>query len=240
MIEPRLRWPLALPCGACHSKMMDRSFHPSPDRHAPVVLWIVALCALPEAAFTLLETPLFGAFDLRRQALVHGAFWPGLLHGWEAVYPGQPSAMFLSHAFLHGGFLHMLFNMLIMVHLSRDAVLRLGQKGFLLLYLVTAVGGGAGFALLSSAQGPMVGASGAVFGLFGALQFWDLQRRRRTGESLSPVLRTAIGLILMNIILWILTGGYLAWEAHLGGYIAGFLFAAVVTPTLNHRFRGFG
>lgn len=205
------------------------------DRHAPVVLLIVAACALPEVAMTLLETPLFGATGLRRQLIVHGAFWPGLLGDWEPVWPGQPAAMFLTYAFLHGGLMHLLFNMLVLVHLGRETVMRLGQGGFALLFAVTAALGAAAFALISPSPGPMVGASGAVFGLFGATQYWEYQRRRAAGAPLGPVWRMMFGLVLMNVVLWFLVSGYLAWEAHLGGYLAGFAFAWFVTPTIRHR-----
>ncbi|MCC5972069.1 MAG: rhomboid family intramembrane serine protease [Pararhodobacter sp.] len=219
---------------------MSQNFRPGTDRHAPVVLWIVALCALPEVALTLAGTPLFSLGGLRRTAIMHGAFWPGLLRGWEQIFPGQTAMMFFSYAFLHGGFMHLLFNMLMVLHLGREAVARLGQWGFLLLYLLTAAGGAAGFALLSASSGPMVGASGAVFGLFGATQFWDLQRRRAAGVSLAPFWQMMAGLVLMNVVLLFMVGGLLAWQAHLGGYVAGFVLAWVITPTLRHRFRGFG
>jgi len=218
---------------------MTKRYQPGPDRHAPVVLWIAALCALPEAALTLVGTPLIGLDGLRRTAIMHGAFWPGLLGDWQPIFPGQTSAMFFTYAFLHSGFMHLLFNMLIVLHLGREAVARLGQRGFLLLYLLTAAGGAAGFALLSASPGPMVGASGAVFGLFGATQFWDFQRRRAVGDTLAPFWQMMGGLVLMNVVLLLMVGGMLAWQAHLGGYVAGFLIAWAVTPTPRHRFRGF-
>jgi membrane associated rhomboid family serine protease len=219
---------------------MDPRFRPSTDSHAPIVLWIVAICSVPEVLFTLLETPLFSMPGARRAALVNLAFWPQLLtDGWQPVWPGQSTAMFITYAFLHGGFMHLLFNMLVLIHLGRDCVARLGARGFLVLYILSAIGGAAGFVLLSSAAGPMVGASGAVFGLFGAVQYWDWQQRRATGAPLGPFWRVMFGLVLMNVILYVLVGGYLAWQAHLGGYIAGFLVARLVTPTLRHRARGF-
>ncbi len=218
---------------------MSSPASPSWNRNPRVILWIVALCALPEVLFTLTELPLFGLDGLRRTAIIHAAFWNGLLGDWEPIFVVQPATMFVTYAFLHSGLMHVLFNMLLTVHLGRDCVARLGERGFVLLWLVTAVGGGAGFALLSTSSGPMVGASGAVFGLFGATQFWDYQRRRAAGASLRPVGQMFLGLVLMNVILYVLVGGMLAWQAHLGGYVAGFLFAFLVTPTLGHRYRGF-
>ena len=211
----------------------------SPDRPAPVVLAIVAICTVPELLFLLAETPFLGEGGLRRTALIHGAFWPRLLIDWAPVWPGQPAAMFVTYAFLHGGIMHLLFNMLVLVHLSREAVPRIGQKGFLLAYAVTAAGGALAFLALSDAPGPMVGASGAVFGFFGMSQYWDWQRRRASGASLRPFWNLMLGLVLMNVALFFLVGGFLAWQAHLGGYVAGFLIARVVTPTMGHRWRDF-
>jgi len=205
-------------------------------RPARAVLVIVGLCAGIEAALTL-TGGMGGTGGFRRMALIAGAFWPGLLAGWEPLYPGQPVAMFLTHAFLHGGLMHMIFNMLILLHLSRETVDRIGERGFVLFFLVTAAAGGAAFWLISASPGPMVGASGAVFGLFGATMFWDWQRRRAAGVALGPVWRMGFGLVLANVILWVLTQGYLAWEAHLGGFVAGVLAAWLATPTLAHRFR---
>lgn len=209
---------------------------PLTDRPAPVVLAVVGLCAVLEGVLTL-TAGMDGQGGLRQLAVIYGGFWPGLLQGWEAVWPGQKWAMFLTYAFVHGGLLHMIFNMLILVHLSRETVARVGSGGFALFFAVTAAGGAAAFWLLGGSQGPMVGASGAVFGLFGATMFWDWQRRRAAGMPVQPVLRLALGLILMNVILWVLVQGLLAWQAHLGGFLAGVAAAALATPTLAHRYR---
>lgn len=206
-------------------------------RHAPILLWIVGICAFLETALTLLGMPPFGLTALRNGAIMHGAFWPGLLGSWQPIFPGQRMTMFVTHAFLHGGFLHMLFNMLILLHLGREAVLRLGARGFLLIYLLCAVGGAALYGLLSTSNAPMLGASGAVFGLFGTTMFWDLQRRRFLSASLQPVLRMGVGLLVMNVVLFVMVGGMLAWQSHLGGFLTGFALAWVVTPTLDHRWR---
>lgn len=216
---------------------MDMQSPPSPVAHAPIALVIVAICGVIELALTV--SGLAVGDTLRRSAVIHGAFWPALLGDWRPVYPGQPATMFITYAFLHSGLMHALFNMLVLLHLAREAVARLGSWGFFLLYILTAIGGGIGFALLSNVPGPMVGASGAVFGLLGVTQFWDFQRRRAVGATLSPFWRTQIGLVVLNLILWVLAGGFLAWEAHLGGYLTGFVLGAVVTPTLQHRARGF-
>lgn len=216
---------------------MNAPFRPPAPRHAPVLLWIVGICAILESAFTLLDTPFLSLAGLRNFAIVHGAFWPKLLIDWQPVFPGQRITMFVTYAFLHGGFLHMLFNMLMLLHLGRETVLRLGQRGFVLAFLVTAAGGAATYALLSSSDAPMLGASGVVFGLFGTTMFWDFQRRRALGASYEPVWRMFIGLVIMNVLLYFLVGGMLAWQTHLGGFVTGVAFAWITTPTLTHRHR---
>ncbi|MCC0079948.1 MAG: rhomboid family intramembrane serine protease [Rhodobacter sp.] len=217
---------------------MNSTLRSSPlsGRPAPVVLAVAGLCAGLEIVFTLAD--LAGYTDIRRTAIIYGAFWPQLLTGhWGAVFPGQRASMFLTYAVLHGGFLHMLFNMLIMLHLGRETVIRLGQAGFLLILALSAVGGAAGFALLNGGQAPMLGASGAVFGLFGTTIYWDVQRRRAVGAALTEPLKLTAGLVVMNVVLWLMAGGMLAWEAHLGGFVTGVILGRVVTPTLFHRHR---
>lgn len=203
--------------------------------NAPAVLWLVGLTCLPEVLLTLLESSFFGDGSLRRQVLLHGAFWNGLLSGWTPIYAFQRETMFLTYAMLHGGFLHLIGNMIAALALGGIVVARIGQRGFLLLYAVSAIGGGLGFAILSNSEAPMVGASGAVFGLIGAWKFWEWQMRQHLGSTMRPLWRSLMGLILLNVILWVALSGLVAWEAHLGGFIAGVVFAAIVTPTLRYR-----
>ena len=198
---------------------------------------MTGICALLELAFTLGDTAL-GMPELRRTALVYGAFWPGLLDGWDTLFPGQRVTMFLSYAFLHGGLLHMVFNVLILLALGRQAVARLGQAGFLLVFLVCAMGAAGTYYLLNGSGAPMLGASGAVFGFFGTQVYWDIQVRRMLKLSIDPPLRMVFGLVVMNVLLWFLVSGMLAWEAHLGGFVTGAILARIITPTPAHRHRG--
>lgn len=203
--------------------------------NAPAVLWLVALTCVPEIMLTLGESGLLGFERLRGVFLMHGAFWNGLLQGWEPIYPGQPVTMFFTHAALHGSLLHLLGNMVAVLALGGIVVARIGARGFLLLYAVSVFAGGLGFALLSTSEAPMVGASGAVFGLIGAWKFWEWQLRHHLGSSMRPLWRSLAGLALLNVVLWLLLSGMLAWEAHLGGFAGGVLFAAIATPSLRHR-----
>ena len=213
----------------------DIAFQFPVSPNSPVVLAVVALSSLVEAALALLGFELPGGATLRQLALAYGAFWNGLLQGWEPLYPLQREAMFVTYALLHGGWVHLVGNMIAVLALGGIVVARIGPRGFLLLYVLTAIGGAAGFALLSGSDTPMIGASGAVFGLVGAWKFWEWQLRRHTGASMAPLWRSLLGLGLLNLVLWLALSGLLAWEAHLGGFVTGWLVAAIVTPTVRHR-----
>lgn len=185
-------------------------------------LFVLALvCALPEGALLLTPDPAF----LRGQLLQNFAFWPGILGGgWAPNYPLQGAVMFLTYGFLHAGISHFLFNMMTLVSLGAPLLSALGTGRFLLLYAAGLVGGGLGYALLSTSPQPMVGASGALFALAGALVVQAFARDWRAGSH-AAALRAAIWpivlLVGLNVVMYVAMNGQLAWEAHLGGALAG-------------------
>ena len=90
------------------------------------------------------------------------------------------------------------------------------------LFFLTAIGGAICFTIFSSAIGPMVGASGAVFGFIGIWQYWEFTFRKKRGLTLKPFFSTLLGLILVNFVIFLMLEGGLAWQAHLGGFLVGF------------------
>ncbi len=203
---------------------------PAP-RLAPVVLGLIVLCTGIELILMAADAGLIGTPLWRGLAYQNGAFWAGLLHNWRPNYAAQPWLMFATYAFLHSGFWHLAGNMMTLVVLGEIVVARVGQAGFAALYAVSAIGGGLGFGLLTASPQPMVGASGALFGLAGAWQYWEWSDRRRAGRSRWPVWRTIGGLVLLNGVLWLALSGMLAWETHLGGFLAGWAGAALLART---------
>lgn len=188
----------------------------------PALVWGIGLaCLLPELVLSGADLGLWGTAQWRGYAIGYGGFWPGLLHGWRVNYPGQPWAMFVTYGFLHSGFVHFAVNMVSLASLGRGVVERLGQGGLAWVYGAALLGGALGFAGLANATNPMVGASGALFGLAGALIALAWAERRAAHETLAPVWKVIAGLIAMNVVLWVATGGLLAWQTHLGGFVAG-------------------
>ncbi len=192
---------------------------------APAFLWVlVGVMAALEAAFALAGAGVIGSPDLRWTAFRLGAFWQPILSGSvQPLYPGQPVVMFLTYAFLHGGLMHLAFNGVILLSLGKAVAARIGAARTLVLLALAAVAGGAAFGALSSGMAPMVGASGAVFGLIGLWQCWDYTLRRWSGLPVRPVLGAIAGLAVANVVLFVFLSGGLAWEAHLGGWVAGWV-----------------
>lgn len=193
-----------------------------------LIALIVSCCAI-EGALQLAQMFDLGP-RLRYVAYENGGFWVGLLSSWQPNYPLQPYAMFVTHGFLHGGLLHLAVNMITLWSLGRGVLERVGTWGFLALYMGTMIGGGAGYALLASSSVPMVGASGALFGLAGGLLAWAYVDRFTWQEALWPVARAALLLAALNVVLWWAMDGQIAWQTHLGGFITGWVLALLIDP----------
>lgn len=141
-----------------------------------------------------------------------------------AVAQTQPWRL-LTSAFLHQtGFLpHIGFNMYLLWMVGPQLESRFGRSRFLALYLLSAVGGSVGFLALADPTDPqswyaaVVGASGAVFGLFGAL----LVVNRRLGIEN----RGLFVFFAINAAIGFFPGTNIAWQAHLGGLVTGLLTA---------------
>lgn len=157
-----------------------------------------------------------------------GAFAPasGFAEPWR----------FLTAAFLHspGQPMHIVFNMLCLWQLGQFLEPALGRARFFAAYMLSALGGSVGFMWISSAVTspsstwfvPTVGASGAVFGLFGMV----LLIIRHFGGSTGGLM----ALLAINAALPIFFPG-IAWQAHVGGFITGALVAGALIATRKSR-----
>lgn len=199
-------------------------------RRTGLLVGLIFVCAVIECLLTLADKGIVGTAQLRRYAYEFGGFWPGLLRNWQPNYPQQPYTMFLSYGFLHGGFLHMGINMITLWSLGRVVLDRVGIRGFVVLYLAALLGGAMAFGALADTLRPMVGASGALFGLAGGVLAWNYVDRFNLREKLWPVARAVGLLILMNVVMWWALDGQLAWETHLGGFLSGWTFALLIDP----------
>jgi membrane associated rhomboid family serine protease len=136
----------------------------------------------------------------------------------------------LTSAFLHSPsqIFHILFNMFALWMIGPYLEALLGRARYLGLYLVSALAGSITYLLFQptdSTQG-VVGASGAVFGLFGAF----VVMQRHLGRDSSAM----IGTIAINAVLGFVIPN-VAWQAHLGGLVAGAAVAAILMTARKRR-----
>lgn len=124
----------------------------------------------------------------------------------------------ITAAFLHGSFLHIAFNMYVLYALGPTLERVLGHVRFLLLYVIAALGGSVASYVFSDIRTVSVGASGAIFGLMGAL----LVAGRRLGHDV----RQVAVLLGVNVLIGFIAPG-VDWRAHLGGLVTGAAVAAV-------------
>ena len=126
----------------------------------------------------------------------------------------------VSSAFLHSkNIMHIAFNMYALWILGNALEPAFGRARFLAVYLVSALAGSVGVLLIAPIDTVVVGASGAVFGLFGAL---FVVQKKRGGD-----LRQIIVLLLINAAIGFIVPN-IAWQAHLGGLIAGVLCTVAI------------
>ncbi len=203
-----------------------------PWPNAVIAVLMTLTCGL-ELIVAAADIGLIGSTRWRALVLQYGACWPGLMRDWQPNYAAQPWTMFLSYSFLHAGVLHLLGNMAVLLWVGPGLVARLGQMRFLFLWVGSVLGGGITFVSMANDLTPMVGASGAVFGLMGALVMMDYVRASRYGAALG----ITAGLVLLNIAMLIIEDGLLAWQTHLGGYIAGGFVALCCRDQLSETVK---
>lgn len=174
------------------------------------------------------------------------------------AFPGGVGAevwTFLTYAFLHADISHIVFNMLWMLPFGSAVARRFGAPRFFAFFAVTAIAGA--FAHLITHQhqvAPMIGASAAVSGLMAAAirfafqygSFLSFGRGDADAAARVPALSLAKSLrnsrVLVFLAVWfglnVITGlgaiavgaQSIAWQAHIGGFLAGLLLFSVFDP----------
>jgi membrane associated rhomboid family serine protease len=165
-------------------------------------------------------------FELARPGLASD-WW---MLGYASNYAGGPLQgvaagqwyRLISSAFLPGtgslGFLDIAFNMWALYIVGPGLEQLLGKVRFIAVYLLSAVGGSVLFYYLAPQNTPALGASGAIFGLFGA---WFVVSKRLRLDSRGIVL-----LIVLNLGLSFVYRSTIAWQDHIGGLVIGTLLTA--------------
>jgi membrane associated rhomboid family serine protease len=126
----------------------------------------------------------------------------------------------ITSAFLHANLVHIGFNMLALWWIGAPVEMYLGRARYLGLYFVSGLAGAAG-ALLQAPLSPTLGASGAIFGILGAMLVIEWQATGRLGGN-------AMTLIVINLVISFAIPG-ISWGGHVGGLIGGILCTLAFT-----------
>jgi membrane associated rhomboid family serine protease len=163
----------------------------------------------------------------------------------EAVTPGLERKLVLfapavadgdlyrlvTSAFMHYGIVHLLFNMYALYIIGPALERWLGPTRYLALYLLSALGGSVLVYLLSPLNSATAGASGAIFGLFGASFV--------VGKRLNLNVQWVVGLIVANLaftfLIPALGGQQISWQGHIGGLVTGSAVAALYAYAPRQR-----
>jgi len=176
-----------------------------------------ALVSTPRVTYFLIGINVFlfavqYAQGINKVAVDYGMFPIAISQG------GEWWRLFTS-AFLHGSFIHIAFNMYVLFFLGPTLERILGHTRFIVLYLLSAIGGSVASYWFSDLQTVSVGASGAIFGLMGALIV--------AGRRLRYDIKQVLFLLAVNVAIGFFSPG-VDWRAHFGGLVVGAAVAAVM------------
>ncbi|EOM74236.1 rhomboid family protein [Rhodococcus rhodnii LMG 5362] len=178
----------------------------SSQRATPLVTYILIA----------LNVAVFGVTAAQSGSVMNNAAGSSLFADWALVpvmlaAPGEWIRV-IGSGFLHFGIMHLAVNMLVLWIIGRDVEAALGRARYLSVYLIALLGGSASVVWFQSLMAPTAGASGAVYGLMGALAVILLRLRRSPGSI--------VAVIALNIVISISVPG-ISLFGHLGGLVAG-------------------
>jgi membrane associated rhomboid family serine protease len=159
-----------------------------------------------------------------------GTFYPDIVssaacnqrpgtHWIAGVADGAPWQVITS-VFAHQQTLHIVLNMMVLYFLGPQLEAILGRARFLSLYLLSGLTGSVAVMLLSDPTGSTLGASGAGFGLMGAL----LVVAHKVGADTQQILMW----LGINIVFTFVASSQISWQGHLGGLLGGLLISGLI------------
>lgn len=149
--------------------------------------------------------------------LQRAALWPAAVlvdHQWWRI---------VTSAFIHGGLMHIFVNMISLWSLGRFVEYIAGSTRMLIIYVISMIAAGLGIVYFSPPDAATVGASGAIFGLFGALFAMGF----KLGPRGMQLVRDNTGILVLNLIITF-TVPAISWQAHVSGLITGFIVTLLI------------
>lgn len=161
----------------------------------------------------------------------------GAMYVLNVTEQGEYYRLFTS-MFLHFGFEHLMNNMVVLVLIGWNLEREIGAVKYLIIYILSGLGGNllsAWWEILTAGYAISAGASGAVFGLIGALLYAAIRNHGRIGEVSG---RGIVFMIIVSLYYGFTSSG-VDNMAHIGGLVTGFLSAVLLYRKHNRKDRTF-
>ena len=155
----------------------------------------------------------------------------GALHGTLVVVYGETYRLFTS-MFLHSNAMHMVMNMLSLYMVGRMVERLFKSWAYLSLYFISGLFGSFAYMYMSLFDSA-VGASGAIFGIFGALAGFAWVHRNSMQRQFMQFMRDFGIILVINFFIGIIFPS-IAMSAHIGGLIAGVIGGMIIAKSLNY------
>lgn len=188
-------------------------------RQKPEAVCTTVIIVINVAVFLILS--LFGNTEDAVFMLQHGAMYEPMVTQQHEFY------RIFTSMFLHFGITHLLNNMVLLGALGWNLELEIGKIRFLIIYLVSGIGGNLFslyFGISAETYAVSAGASGAIFGLMGALLYVVIANRGRLGRLSG---RGMLFMVVLSLYFGFTSSGVDNW-AHIGGLITGFVMAVIL------------
>lgn len=215
---------------------MSSTSNPSPvNPLPPVVVALVIVIIGVEAVFSLGSRGIVGgpgAVGWRLEALQSYAFSSDVFWWmWESgQWPARHLIRFVSYAFVHGAFTHALFVCVFVLAMGKMVGEVFGDLAMIVIFVLSAIGGALGYAVLAGSPVPLIGGFPAVYGLIGAFTFILWRQLALVGAQQSRAFSLIAFLLGAQLLFGLLFGGQLDWIADLSGFATGFGLSFFLAP----------
>ena len=152
-----------------------------------------------------------------------------------AVLHGEVWRLFTS-LFLHTDPLHIAINMLSLFFIGRAVEIYFGPWRYLAIYILAGIGGGILFLFVAPPTEAIVGASGAIFGIFGALGVFYIANRRSMGAYAGGAIGQWLMWLVINVVLSFSSG--VGLFIYIGGIVIGMIVSYILLPRARRRRAG--
>lgn len=216
--------------------MRDATIEAPPPRYRATTAWLIlAVMGAVEILIQFGATDPAGGSRFRFQVMTEFGFMDRNFDVW--IVGGQAGGIgwtFLSYLFVHAAPLHLAVNAALFLFVAPFLCRHIGGFRLIVLFLACGIGGAFAFGLTNDISGPLVGGSAAIMGMLWAVKFWELKWIIRSGDTWTRYILSIVFLLALNAMMYWLSGGGVALEAHLGGAVTGIAMAAILSRRPPH------